>query len=188
MLLFSLTCFATAGDHSPVQNRSNPNQKHSDASRNASVLPATSTSSVPAQAAGLVNAPHDDNWSADLAADLERAPERAPERSSEHHPDPEQDPEVLASYLASSILDANLVNERQTNFSNEHSLHSAASEADMRTNLDHLLELNNNNQPIYTDQYVVQLNGGPELARELSERHGFVYLGQVGAHIWLIIY
>ena len=50
--------------------------------------------------------------------------------------------------------------------------------SNMRTNLDHLNELNKNNL-IYTDQYVVQLNGGPELAKELAEKHNFVYLGQV---------
>lgn len=194
MLLFnvSVTCIAaaTAGDHSPVQNPSNPNQKRTDASGNASatVLPATNTSPVPSQAAGLVNTRHDDNsnLAADLASDLARHPASNPERV------PGLVRELASHLASSSILEANLVNERQTNFSNEQSsLHSpGATEADMRTNLDHLNELNNNNQPIYTDQYVVQLKGGPKLARELSERHGFVYLGEVGAHSahLLIIY
>lgn len=53
------------------------------------------------------------------------------------------------------------------------------SDFDMQTNLDHLNELNNPNNLIYTDQYVVELKGGPKLAKELSEKHGFIYLGQV---------
>lgn len=34
-------------------------------------------------------------------------------------------------------------------------------------------------EPIYTDQFVVNVDGGPDVARDLASKHGFQYLGQV---------
>lgn len=189
MLLFNVSvtyiAAATAGDHSPVQNSSNPNQKRSDA-----FSTAPSTSSISAQAAGSL-ASDSRNLAGHLEPHLEphlRFNSNLDTAASNYETNSPRNLDArLVSKLA-AILDASnlvVVNDSQTNFSNEHSSVSA----DMRTNLDHLNELNNNNRPIYTDQYVVQLRGGPELARELTERHGFVYLGQVGhfflGFIWL---
>lgn len=43
-----------------------------------------------------------------------------------------------------------------------------------------------NSAHIYTDQFVVHVEGGAELARELANKHGFEYLGQVfGDHYHL---
>ncbi|EEC13545.1 hypothetical protein IscW_ISCW021103 [Ixodes scapularis] len=33
-------------------------------------------------------------------------------------------------------------------------------------------------EPIYTDQFVVNVDGGPDVARDLASKHGFQYLGQ----------
>uniref|UniRef100_A0A131YEU3 furin n=1 Tax=Rhipicephalus appendiculatus TaxID=34631 RepID=A0A131YEU3_RHIAP len=43
-----------------------------------------------------------------------------------------------------------------------------------------------NSAEVYTDQFVVHVEGGAELARELANKHGFEYLGQVfGDHYHL---
>jgi len=70
------------------------------------------------------------------------------------------------------IQNKKLINNKTLSFLDNNQI----SKIDMKTNLDHLNELNN---IIYTDQYVVKLNGGPELAKELSEKHGFIYLDQI---------
>lgn len=36
-------------------------------------------------------------------------------------------------------------------------------------------------EPIYTDQFVVNVDGGPDVARDLASKHGFQYLGQVSS-------
>lgn len=33
--------------------------------------------------------------------------------------------------------------------------------------------------PVYTDQFVVQVNGGPQVAKELARKHGFTYHAKV---------
>ncbi|XP_076356681.1 furin-like protease 1, isoforms 1/1-X/2 isoform X3 [Tachypleus tridentatus] len=40
-----------------------------------------------------------------------------------------------------------------------------------------LAEIHEND--IYTDQFVILVSGGPQVAQELARKHGFVYLGQV---------
>lgn len=76
-----------------------------------------------------------------------------------------------------SLLNNNSLNS--SNVLNQLNLLNLAFENSVRTYLDHLNEPNKENSPIYTDQYVVQILGGPKLAKELSEKHDFVYLGQV---------
>lgn len=39
-----------------------------------------------------------------------------------------------------------------------------------------------NSEDIYTDQFVVHVDGGAETARELARKHGFDYLGEVFGH------
>lgn len=45
----------------------------------------------------------------------------------------------------------------------------AAAEADRDQNKDYL----------YSDQFVLHVEGGPSSAHELARKHGFIYLGQV---------
>lgn len=33
--------------------------------------------------------------------------------------------------------------------------------------------------PVFTDQFVVQVEGGPEVAKDLAKKHGFTYHAQV---------
>ena len=33
--------------------------------------------------------------------------------------------------------------------------------------------------PVFTDQFVVQVDGGPEVAKDLANKHGFTYHAQV---------
>lgn len=42
-----------------------------------------------------------------------------------------------------------------------------------------------NSEDIYTDQFVVHVDGGAETARELARKHGFDYLGEVRAKLRL---
>lgn len=33
--------------------------------------------------------------------------------------------------------------------------------------------------PVFTDQFVVQVEGGPDVAKDLAKKHGFTYHAQV---------
>lgn len=37
----------------------------------------------------------------------------------------------------------------------------------------------NNHPEIYTDQFVIRVEGGPDAAKELARKHGFIYLAQI---------
>lgn len=39
---------------------------------------------------------------------------------------------------------------------------------------------------VYSDQFVVHIPGGKDIAKELAEDHGFTILGQVSFYFWLI--
>jgi len=39
--------------------------------------------------------------------------------------------------------------------------------------------------PVFSNQFVAQVTGGPNAAKELAARHGFVYLGQVSFFVLL---
>ncbi|GIY61065.1 hypothetical protein CDAR_311551 [Caerostris darwini] len=35
---------------------------------------------------------------------------------------------------------------------------------------------------VYTDQFVMQVEGGSEVAKELARKHGFIYLAKAGSY------
>lgn len=40
--------------------------------------------------------------------------------------------------------------------------------------------------PVFTDQFVVQVEGGPEVAKDLAKKHGFTYHAQVSDFFFLL--
>jgi len=43
----------------------------------------------------------------------------------------------------------------------------------------------NGSEPILTNQFVIEIQGGPQFAKRLSEENGFVFLGHVSVIIWI---